>query len=391
MGKSRRTARQSNFELLRIISMIIIVFSHLAISSGVDFSTQDYSFNRIWFSIIASGGKIGVNLFLFISAYFLCDDYKVFNVGKILKLVLTCSFYSVVFYVCRILITGEPLGLMEFITCFINPLSNNWWFIKFYLILFILHPLVNVVLRAIPIKFIPLVVVGLYALSPFVDHIAWFLLLYVLAYYMKNKMQTYSLKTAVVLFFVSLVLALLQPFVITLIQNRDTALLPILYYCIGEFNPLMLAVSVCVFIIAAKSKPFYSKTVNAVAGLGISTYIIHTHHWFSEVLWHDLFPIQNHLHSPTFWAYSIGVTLLIFAGSLVAEFVRVNTVDRLFSPLYEKLKTSKIGTLEIPHEIRAVSAPVEEKDAEKQDETVDKDGFPAYNKEDPNGERKERR
>lgn len=49
-----KTKRNSSIETLRIISMIIIVFSHFAIHSS--FNNNDLTFNKLYILLIQMGG-----------------------------------------------------------------------------------------------------------------------------------------------------------------------------------------------------------------------------------------------------------------------------------------------------------------------------------------------
>ena len=66
-----KAKRQSNFELLRIISMILIIAHHYAIHGGFELSKQAFSAQLFFLQVLSYGGKLGVNLFVLISGYFL--------------------------------------------------------------------------------------------------------------------------------------------------------------------------------------------------------------------------------------------------------------------------------------------------------------------------------
>ena len=85
--------RQSNIELLRIIAMVIIVAHHFAVHGGFDFPIETVAPNRLWIQFLALGGKIGVNIFVLISGYFLIDAKSLKKV-KVLKLWLQIFTYS---------------------------------------------------------------------------------------------------------------------------------------------------------------------------------------------------------------------------------------------------------------------------------------------------------
>ena len=74
--------RQSNFEFLRILAIIMIIFHHIAVHGN--FSNPDVT-SYLFIVLMQMGGKIGVNIFILISGYFLIKSEKI-KIKKILKL-----------------------------------------------------------------------------------------------------------------------------------------------------------------------------------------------------------------------------------------------------------------------------------------------------------------
>lgn len=64
-GCKLKRHRYSNIELLRIISMILIVAHHFSVHGGFDFSSTSFSVNRLYIQFLAMGGKIGVDIFCY--------------------------------------------------------------------------------------------------------------------------------------------------------------------------------------------------------------------------------------------------------------------------------------------------------------------------------------
>ena len=69
-----RTQRQSNIELLRIFAILIIIAHHLARHSGFSFPGNALTINRLWIQFIWVGGKLGVNIFVLISGWFMSTE-----------------------------------------------------------------------------------------------------------------------------------------------------------------------------------------------------------------------------------------------------------------------------------------------------------------------------
>lgn len=89
--------RSSNFELLRILSMLMIVASHYAYFGVMHIGESDAS---LWlsgslahklFSCFLQMGELGVALFFMISGYFLIEKSKV----SVFKIAFKTVFYSV--------------------------------------------------------------------------------------------------------------------------------------------------------------------------------------------------------------------------------------------------------------------------------------------------------
>ena len=83
--------RDSNIELLRIISMIMIVVHHYEMFAGFT-NSGNVSLNSYIEIALYSLGKLGVNIFVIISGYFLITSQ--FNTKKAVKLWMQIFFYS---------------------------------------------------------------------------------------------------------------------------------------------------------------------------------------------------------------------------------------------------------------------------------------------------------
>ena len=70
-----KKVRNSNIELIRIISMLFIVVSHYTVHNGVDNTTLSLGINRFLLEITTLG-NIGVILFVLISGYYLIEQRK---------------------------------------------------------------------------------------------------------------------------------------------------------------------------------------------------------------------------------------------------------------------------------------------------------------------------
>jgi len=136
-----KKVRSSNFELMRIISMFLVVLWHIILHGHVIENCINPAI-KILLQIIMFCIIIHVNSFVLLSGYF--QSKSEFKLSKLLKL-----FFQVVFYSLIILIIGIKMGWVKDynIVTFINNglLSslNNYWFIKMYIVTYVFSDYIN--------------------------------------------------------------------------------------------------------------------------------------------------------------------------------------------------------------------------------------------------------
>ena len=119
--------RNSNFELMRIVSMFLIVLWHVIMHGNLLINCANPAI-KIILEIIMFCIIVHVNSFVMLSGYF--QSKSKFKLSKLIKIILQVIFYSIV-----ILIVGSQLGWIQnyTIVTFINntllSALNNYWFI----------------------------------------------------------------------------------------------------------------------------------------------------------------------------------------------------------------------------------------------------------------------
>lgn len=99
MTQAVKKERQSNLELLRIITMLAIIAHHYVVNSGVtgQFDLTSLNINTIFLQLWGMWGKTGINIFVLISGYFMCRSNL--TVQRYLKVFLEAMFYRIVIFV----------------------------------------------------------------------------------------------------------------------------------------------------------------------------------------------------------------------------------------------------------------------------------------------------
>lgn len=142
--------RSSNLELLRILSMFMIVVHHFAFHGTFDFKTITNTNQGALLAtlILESFGKVGVAIFVLIGAYFLVE--KNFSFKRVMNLVILTSFYSIIIYIIlRVLKFGIPNDYSWTKIIFPYPIPTNYWFVTSYIVMLLSMPMLNIVIRNI--------------------------------------------------------------------------------------------------------------------------------------------------------------------------------------------------------------------------------------------------
>lgn len=138
--------RESSYELLRILSMLMIVAFHtLRYVDTSDFTPLQM---LIWHGT-RWYGLFGVNCFLMISAWFLLGQSP--KLSKLLPLIRQTAFYCILLYLCFVVsqcITGQFDPVRDIweleLDAILSPLwSKRYWFITAYLFLYAIVPWLN--------------------------------------------------------------------------------------------------------------------------------------------------------------------------------------------------------------------------------------------------------
>ena len=90
--------RDSSIELFRIITMLCIIAHHYVVNSGITAQiTQDNATTipAVFSLLFGWGRKTGINCFVLITGYFMCQSQA--SMRKFLKLVLEVEFYKLLF------------------------------------------------------------------------------------------------------------------------------------------------------------------------------------------------------------------------------------------------------------------------------------------------------
>lgn len=326
---TKKKERQSNIELLRVVSMFIIVLYHfLAHALIPNYPQLDYITKPL--AVIL---HIGVICFVLISGYW---GIK-FSLKGFMKLFLYCSFYALLIYVVGVIINPEMLNPKDLLMSF---LPFQWWFIPIYLCLYLISPLVNIPIKRASGKtkifFIIILAVISVGFGQFIPSLSAgknpinFVLIYYLGNYLRTEIKWpshFTLKKALAIYLgVNFIIFILIWGSITFFPALSKAL----FYLVYPYNSAVLIINAALFFIVFIHLKITSRAINWLASSTLSVYLIHENRYIGVYVYDFIKELYQ----------TLGLSVL-FVGAVVAiaiiVFVVAILMDKLLSPLFYRI------------------------------------------------------
>ena len=156
MLNAKNVERDSNFELLRIVAMLMIIGHHLALYGAPCDDPSYISPNILLCQFIQGGGKLGDNIFILITGYFSITTDKV-NYLKIYRLWKQMVFFMLVDYFIAAAAGYTSFSFLSFLSCLFPMMTGQYGFVTGYVTLLLFVPYLNRLLTVSAVLIIDLV------------------------------------------------------------------------------------------------------------------------------------------------------------------------------------------------------------------------------------------
>lgn len=332
--------RNSNIELLRIISIILIIFSHFCIHQNFPQLTINNVSFQTFLTQIGHFGCIGNHIFIIITGYFLIE--KKFNIKKIIKLILEMLFYSVLIGIICLIIHNN-INIKE-IFKILFPIFWGNWFVIYYILLFLISPFLNIFIKNVSkveyrfflalciliVFFIPSFTLNVWNFN---DHtvfvIDYFIGAYIKLYFDFEKWSNIKIKESLfIVIFIYIFLALLLVF-LSMITNNIIFYKYICYIIGTNYSIFSLILGILLFLYFLTRKNFYNKYLNYISGSVLGIYLIHENNYMREILWKIFLPIERYIFTPSFYIILFIKVVGIFSGCLLIDIIRRILFEKL--------------------------------------------------------------
>lgn len=282
--KTENKVRESNFELLRIIAMFMVLILHadfvaLGAPDYVDITTSPIvSTIKVLFETLCI---VGVNVFVLISGWFGIKP----SIRGFSKFTFQLLFFSIGVYAVLCISGYADLSFRKIAQCFVLTDSDSYWFIPSYICLYLFAPILNSFVESTDKRTFACVVVAFYIFQTFFAFLggsAKFILkgfsalsfmgLYLLAAYVRRyvDLSKYN-KNTYLYVYISVALILTILYLLAVLMHFDFISDRITCYS----NPLVVLASISLLIFFSKQK-FYNKIINKVGLSCFAVYLFHS-------------------------------------------------------------------------------------------------------------------
>lgn len=343
--------RDSNFELLRIFCIFLILFHHWSYRSGLPIDSTVYHASRFIGEFLMFGGKIACNCFVLISGYFMVKSR--FSLSKLLRLWCEVFFYSVALYLFAVILRKETFSLTELFHYALPMTYNQYWFVRAYFLLYLLVPVLNLavnhcarrVLGATIGIVLLLICLGTTFLgsSIWYSDELWFIVLYFLGGYIRLYPGKLTEKCGLNFLLAAVCVLVIWGSIVLFDELRKNEIVNIYSYTLIGQSTITGFLCAFFFFLAFKNLRIgHSKAINFLASSVVGIYLLHEHPSWRDIIWQRVFSSAAYYNTAWLILWALGSVLALFVVCIIVDKLRYYLLERpLFSALDPVLKRAE--------------------------------------------------
>lgn len=331
--------RNTNLDLLRIISMMMVVLGHFFTHGGViNGALVPWTDNWLLGNVIYTGCLVAVDCFVLLSGYFQCTSK--FKLKRLVSVWVQVAFWSVMLYVIMAAVNGT-FSVTALVKSGLVVTLKQYWFVTAYLLMYAVSPFLNCAIRAMSRKMHLMcctVLLGLFSalhnvvyISDFANILGgssflWFCVLYVVAAYIRLHVpvQEKYRSRGFAVYAVCALLIALERFAAYYITPMifGQVMLDSLFYANNSILNTAAAIALFMAMRAVKvERPGVPRMIGFFAPLAFGVYLIHDHPNVRAMLWPILKP-HAFAHSVWMLPYALLCVSGIFTVCCLIEWLR---------------------------------------------------------------------
>ena len=285
------------------------------------------------------GGKLGVNIFILISGYFLVE--KKISIKKIIQLYLEIIFYTIGLSIVSMIVFKSSITLSDIRQMILPITSNTYWFVTSYIFMYIVSPYINKFVRActkVELKKVIILLVLIASIIPTFLNIRtyyhtylWFICVYLIAAYIKIYDVKMESKKAFKWFGIMYLLIFASIILLRFIGKKPLEVDQLAL----DFSFVELLAAIFIFLGFKNMKEIKNIKINMIASTAFGIYLFQSHFiFFKRGVWEYIknYNLNWHIY---YFACIIAISFVIFLVGMLIEFIRKTifkyTVDKILN------------------------------------------------------------
>lgn len=345
--KKEIKVRESNFELMRIISMFMIVLWHIIIHGNM--LNNSSGIIQLFLYFILTICIVHVNSFVMVTGYFQAE--KDFSLKKFIKLFNLEWFYRAIIVIILVLLGATTLSKVDFLRELL-PIGSykNYWFLNCYLVLYLISPFLNKFIAAcnqkefrhcLIISFILFSIVAYFTGNATISNngstILQFIFLYLLGAYLhkypisnnyhfihfsKEKKQLIFMFLAIFFCIINFLMLSFSIFVRNLDSSIIKSFADTIYNEVYWYSNPFVIIQTIFYFLFFETLTIKSKIINRISNTTLGVYLIHDNSFIRNIIYKLLNIDNGNMIDFKMLFYMIIVMFIIFITCSFIEFIR---------------------------------------------------------------------
>ena len=354
VGKKQmeKKARQSNFELMRILAMFLIVMYHAVLhaelADGTPLVFAPFSVNQAFSYLVGMWGLTGVGCFFLLTAYFQIPEGKVRSKRLLLLLLQTVFIAAVAEIFVIVALRKRAVTAADVIHILVSPFWGNYWFITAYLALMFLSPFLNRIIESLDDRVYRKLLIVFTLVSPLYSTfgdtrqtlcdlsigVYYYLLWGYLRKHPGNCIERHRVPVFIGTLLFCVGSACLSSWYFTRAGKQAAGLFTIF----GRASILQVILAVSLFYMFRNWNIGSKGWINFPAKGMLGVYLIHENQLLFPFLWNwILFIRDGFTDSAVYPLHLLGCVGLVFILSTAADLIRLYVLERPLSKLLDPL------------------------------------------------------
>ena len=329
--------------------MLLIVAHHYVVNSGLmPVVTMDFpSAKSTFLTLFGCAGKIGINCFVLITGYFMCQSQ--ITLRKALKLLLQIEFYKIVFFGIFVAMGYIDLTPKAMFKNLAPIVALQRGFVDCYIVFFCFIPFINILIKGMSkiqhqmLLSLSLLVFSIFPQTTFslsYSYVSWFMVVYLIAAYFRLYPPLWSLSTKFTAWamMICVVISLISVWGGAQMFSMLGRKIHFFFFVSDSNKPLAVATAVCAFLFFKNLNVGYSKIINTIAASTFGVLLIHANSdAMRQWLWKDTLDNVGN-YAGNIYLHAIISVLAVYAICTAIDFIRILLLEKpVFKVIDQKL------------------------------------------------------